>query len=107
MGTTVSGDGSKYRCVVKAGFQKTSLYQKEYVKIKDNIIAIIITVFLGPRGGRKRAVPAISVDIVRGGRKGDPQYKVVGETVGGEDSKYCPAVKVGFQKTSLYLKGNR
>ena len=58
--------------------------------------------FLGPRGGSTKAVPAISVDTLRGGRKGDPQHKVVGKTVGGEDSKYRCVVKVGFQKTSLY-----
>ena len=62
---------------------------------------------LVPRVGRKRAVPAISVDTLRGGRKGDPQPKVVGETVGGEDSKYRCVVKVGFQKISLYQKGIR
>ena len=62
----------------------------------------ITTVFLGPRGGRKRAVPAISVDTLRGGRKGDPQHRVVGKAVGGEDSKYRCVVKVSLQKTSLY-----
>ena len=36
-----------------------------------------ITVFLVPRG-RKRAVPASTVDTRRGGRKGVPQHKVVG-----------------------------
>ena len=40
--------------------------------------AITMTVFLGPRGDRKRAVPADTVDTLRGGRKGDPQHKVVG-----------------------------
>ena len=39
----------------------------------------IITVFLGPRGGRKRVVPAIRVDTVRGGRKGDPKHKCCGK----------------------------
>ena len=37
-----------------------------------------IAVFLGPRGGRKRAAPADTVDTLRGRRKGDPQQKVVG-----------------------------
>ena len=55
--------------------------------MEENIAITMITVFLGPRGIRKRAVPAISVDTLRGGRKGDPQHKVVGNTVGGEDSK--------------------
>ena len=32
------------------------------------------TVLLVPRGGRKREVPAISVDTLMGGRKGDPQH---------------------------------
>ena len=36
-------------------------------------------------GGRKRAVPAETVDTIRGGRKGDPQHKIIGKTVGGED----------------------
>ena len=57
---------------------------------------------LGPIGGSTTAVPAISVDTLRGGRKEDPQHKVVGKTAGGEDSKYRCVVKVGFQKTSLY-----
>ena len=35
---------------------------------------------LGQRGGRKRAVPADTVDTLRGGRKGDPQQKVVRKT---------------------------
>ena len=33
-----------------------------------------ITVLLVPRDGRKGAVPTTSVDTLRGGRKGDPQY---------------------------------
>ena len=70
--------------------------------MKDTEITTIITVFLGPRGGRKKAVPAISVDTLRGGRKGDPQHRVVGKAVGGEDSKYRCVVKVSLQKTSLY-----
>ena len=52
-------------------------------------------------GGRKRAVPAISVDTLWGGRKGDPQHKVVGTAVGGEYLTHRCVVKVGFQKTSL------
>ena len=60
-----------------------------------------MTVFLGPRGGRKRAVPADTVDTLKGRRKGDHQRKVVGKMVGGEDSKYRCVVKIGFQKTSL------
>ena len=59
-------------------------------------------VFLGPRGGRKRAVPADTVDTLSGGRKGDPRHKVVGKTVGGEDSKYRRVLKFGVQKNSLY-----
>ena len=70
--------------------------------MKEKTTTTTMTVFLGPRGGRKRAVPADTVDTLRGGRKGDPQHKVVGKTVGGEDSKYRCVVKVGFQKTSLY-----
>ena len=31
------------------------------------------------RGGRKRAVPAINVDTLRGGRKGDPQHLMLWE----------------------------
>ena len=38
-----------------------------------------MTVFLVPQGGRKRAVPADTVDTLRGGRKGDPQQKVEGK----------------------------
>ena len=33
----------------------------------------------GPAGGRKTAVPADTVDTLRGGRKGDPQHKVEGK----------------------------
>ena len=54
------------------------------------------------RGGRKRAIPANTVDTLRGGRKGDPQRKVVGKAVGSEDSKYRCVAKDGFQKTRLY-----
>ena len=43
-----------------------------------------------------------SASTLRGARKEDPQHKVVGKTVGGEDSKYRCVVKVGFRKTSLY-----
>ena len=59
--------------------------------------------FLGPRrgGGRKRTVPAISVDTLRCGRNGDPQHKVVGTAVGGEYLTHRCVVKAGFQKTSL------
>ena len=35
-----------------------------------------MTVFLGPRGGRKRAVPAVTVDTLRGRRKGDLQQQM-------------------------------
>ena len=45
---------------------------------------VTITVFLVSQGARKRAVPANTVDTLRGGRKGDPQHKGVGKTVGGE-----------------------
>jgi hypothetical protein len=62
-------------------------------------------VFLCPRGGRLKAVPADTVDTLRGGRKEDPREKVVRKMVGGEDSKYRCEVKISFQKTSLYLKG--
>ena len=40
---------------------------------------ITMTVFLGPRGGRKRAVPADTVDTLRSRRKGDPQQTVAGK----------------------------
>ena len=53
-------------------------------------------------GGRKRAVPALSVNTLRGGRKGDPTHKVVGETLGSEGLEYRCVVKDGFQKTSRY-----
>ena len=33
----------------------------------------ITTVFLGPRGGGNKAVPADTVDTLRGARKGDAQ----------------------------------
>ena len=67
-----------------------------------------MTVFLGPRRGRKRAVPAGTVDTLRGERKGDPQQKVgENKTVSSEDCKYRGVVKIGFQKTSLYSKGIR
>ena len=57
----------------------------------------------GPAGGGvERGVPAIRVDAVRGGRKGDPKHKCCGEkTVGSESSKYRCVVKIGFQKKSL------
>ena len=45
--------------------------------IKNEVTAI--TLFLVPRGGRKRAVLAISVDTFRGGRKGDPQHQCCGK----------------------------
>jgi hypothetical protein len=35
----------------------------------------------GVMGGRNRAVPADTVDTLRGERKGDPQHKVVGTNV--------------------------
>ena len=35
---------------------------------------ITITVFLVPRGGKIRVLPAICPDRLRGGRKGDPQH---------------------------------
>ena len=58
--------------------------------------------FLGPQGGgRNKTVPAIGVDTIRAGRKGDPQHKVGGKKVGGEEPKYHCVAKVGFQKTSL------
>ena len=59
------------RCVALLTFE-----MKEKI---TRIIITITTVFLGPRGGRKRAAPADKVDTLRGGRKGDPQYKVMGE----------------------------
>ena len=53
--------------------------------MKEKTTTTTMTVFLGPGGGRKRAVPADMVDSLRGGRKGDPQHKVVGKIVGSED----------------------
>ena len=41
----------------------------------------ITLVFLVPPGGRKKAVPANTVDTLRGGRKGDPRHKAVGKTL--------------------------
>ena len=79
VGKMVGGEDSKYRCVVKIGFQKTSLYRKRIGKTEKITTITTMTVFLGPRGGRKRAVPADTVDTLRGGRKGDPQHKVVGK----------------------------
>ena len=61
-----------------------------------------MTVILGPRVGRKRAVPTDTVGTLWGGIKGGHQHKVVGERVGGEDSKYRSVVKISFQKISLY-----
>ena len=45
-----------------------------YVEVKWEKINITITAFWVPREGRKRAVPVINVDTIRGGRKGDLQY---------------------------------
>ena len=64
-------------------------------------ITLITTVFLGPRGGRKRAAPVDTVDTLRGGRKETLNIKLWETTVGGKDSKYRYVVKVGFQQTSL------
>ena len=65
-----------------------------------------MTVFLGPQGGRtKKTVPADTVDTLRGRGKGDPQQTVVGQMVGGGDSKYRCVGKSGFQKNSLYQIG--
>jgi hypothetical protein len=49
-------------------------------------------------------VPADKVDTLRGGRKGDPQQKVVRKFIGGGNSKDRCVVKIGFQKTSLFFK---
>jgi hypothetical protein len=40
---------------------------------------IIMTVFLGPRRGRKRVVPTDTVNTLMGRRKGDTQQTVVGK----------------------------
>ena len=104
VGKTVGGEDSKHRCVVKVVFQLSSLYQKRICKNEGTNNTNNKNVFLGPlggEGGRKKTVPAISVDTLRGRRKGDPQHQVIGKTVGGEDSKHRCVVKVGFQKTSL------
>ena len=60
-----------------------------------------ITVSLVPLGGRKRWVPAITIDTLRAGEKETLNINVVEKTVGSEDSKYRCVVKIGFQKTSL------
>ena len=57
--------------------------------------------FLVPRGGRKRAVPAMTIDTVRGGRKGDPKHKCCGkklESVMGYPKGRCVVI-IAFQKT--------
>ena len=58
-----------------------------------------MNVFLVPP---KRALPANTVDTLRGGRKGDPQNKDRAKTVGSEDLKYGCVGKDVFQKASLY-----
>ena len=57
-------------------------------------------------GGRKRVVPANTVDTLRGERKGDPQHKCCGTKryIGSEDSKYLCVVEIVFQDPSLYKK---
>ena len=50
-------------------------------------------VFLGPRGARKRAVPANTVDTFIGGRKGDPQHKVVKKDNTKSDQKISQIMK--------------
>ena len=48
------------------------------MKEKQKTTTITIMVFLGPPGGvEQKSVPADTVDTRRGGRKGDPQHKVV------------------------------
>ena len=50
------------------------IYKVERLIKEKNTTTITTTEFLVPRGvGRKRAVPAISVDTLKGGRIGDPQ----------------------------------
>ena len=51
---------------------KTNIYVGSRMVNKNNTTTTT-TVFLAPRGSRHRAVAAISVDTLRGGRIGDPQ----------------------------------
>ena len=79
---TVGSKDSKYGCVARVGFQKTSLYLKlkcSIEKKKEEEVITTTAVFLCPRGCRKRVVPANTVDTYGGGRKGDPQHTCCGK----------------------------
>ena len=68
---TIGGEDSKYRCVVKVSFHKTCIYLKGICNGENKTTTLVL---LGPRGGgggSKKAVPADTVDALRGGRKGD------------------------------------
>ena len=102
MGKRVGGEDSKYRCVVKVSFEKTSLYQKEIGK-KGKPTTTIMTVFLGPRGGRTRAVPADTVDTLRGGT----QHTVVGKNCRWRSFRISSCSQSRLPENQPLLKSNR
>ena len=55
------------------------IYMYMYIKMKKKndettVTTTMVTVFLVPRGVEQTVVPAMRVDTLRGGRKGEPQH---------------------------------
>ena len=74
---TVGSEYSKYRCVVKVGFQKKNLRKENVIFKKNN--KTTITAFLGPRGVEKGGFQQSGSTQSGAGEKETQNIHVVGK----------------------------